>query len=274
MPSAVVAGLPVQWEVFGHGPRHALFLHPGLTQGRLWREVAGPLGDRLTIVAPDLPGHGKSGAWDGQGDYLRRAADIAAALCDGPVDLVSHSLGGVVALALALDRPDLVRSLTLIEPVLFAATRGTPAFDRHMALSAPFDRACRTGDLALAAKEFLRVWGVGQPWDDLPPARQHELASRVPLVRAADEGLFADSCGILAPGRLEAFDRPVCLVGGDRSPEVAGAILDALQARLPDAARVTVPGAAHMLTVTHPGAVAAATAACVDRSQILSQSSG
>jgi pimeloyl-ACP methyl ester carboxylesterase len=266
MPSGVVAGLPVSWEVFGHGPRHALFLHPGLTQGRLWREVARPLADRLTILAPDLPGHGKSGAWEGQGDYLRRSADMAAALCDGPVDLVGHSLGGVVALAMALDRPGLVRSLTLVEPVLFAATRGSSVFERYLEEMAPFDAACRTGDLKAAAQSFLSVWGVGQPWEDLPPARRRELADRVPLVRAADEGLLADSCGILAPGRLEAFDLPVCLVGGDRSPPVAGAILDALQARLPDAVRVTVPGAGHMVTVTHPGAVAAAIAACIDRS--------
>ncbi len=266
MLQAVVAGRPLAWEVYGHGPRPALFLHPGLTQGRLWREVARPLSDRLTIVAPDLPGHGASAAWDGQGDYLRRASAVAAALCDGAVDLVGHSMGAVVALAMALDRPDLVRSLTLIEPVLFAATRGTPVFDRYLEAMAPFDAACRSGDLTTAAREFLAVWGIGQPWEDLPPARQREFAGRVPLVRATDEGLLADSCGILAPGRLEGFGRPVCLVGGDRSPPVAAAILDALEARLPDASRVTVPGAGHMVTVTHPGEVAAAIAACVDRS--------
>jgi pimeloyl-ACP methyl ester carboxylesterase len=266
MPQAVVAGRLLSWEVYGHGPRPALFLHPGLTQGRLWREVARPLADRLTIVAPDLPGHGASAAWDGQGDYLRRAAEAAAALCDTPVDLVGHSMGAVVALAMALDRPDLVRSLTLIEPVLFAATRGTLVFDRYLAETAPFDVAFRTGDLVTAARLFVSVWGVGQPWEDLPPARQRELADRMPIVRATDEGLFDDSCGILAPGRLEGFERPVCLVGGDRSPRVAAAILDVLQARLPDAARVTVPGAGHMVTVTHPRSVAAAIAACLDRS--------
>jgi pimeloyl-ACP methyl ester carboxylesterase len=266
MPQAVVGGMPVACEVFGHGPERGLFLHPGLTQGRLWREVARPLADRLTIVAPDLPGHGASAAWDGQGDYLRRASEVAAALCEGPVDLVGHSMGAVVALAMALDRPDLVRSLTLIEPVLFAATRGTPAFDRHLEEMAPFDAACRRGDHVAAARAFLAVWGVGQPWEDLPPARQRDLADRVPIVLATDEGLAGDSCGILAPGRLEGFDRSVCLVGGDRSPSVAAAILDVLQERLPDATRVTVPGAGHMVTVTHPGAVAAAIAACVDRS--------
>jgi pimeloyl-ACP methyl ester carboxylesterase len=265
MPEGVVAGFPLSWEVFGTGPRRALFLHPGLTQGRVWRDVAGRLADRMTITAPDLPGHGRSGDWAGQGDYLRVSASIAAELCEGPVDLVGHSLGGVVALCLALDRPDLVRTLTLIEPVLFAVTRGTPLHDRHMQETAPFDAACRNGDLMAAAREFLSVWGIGQSWETLPPDRQRDLAERVPLVRAADDALFHDSCGLLSPGRLEALDRPVCLVGGDRSPEVAGGILDGLEARLPDAARVTVPGAAHMLTVTHPGPVADAIRSCVDR---------
>lgn len=277
MPRGVVEGFPVSWEVFGDGPRRALFLHPGLTQGRLWRDVAGRLGDRLTVIAPDLPGHGRSGDWDGQGDYLCRSAGIAIGLCWEPVDVVGHSLGGVVALCLALERPDLVRTLTLIEPVLFAATRGTPLHDRNIQVMAPFETACRDGDLMAAAREFLSVWGVGLPWDDLPPDRRRDLADRVPLVRAADDGLFGDSCGLLAPGRLEAFDRPVCLVGGDRSPEVVGGILDVLEARLPDATRVTIPGAAHMLTVTHPGEVADAIGSCLHRASCaekLSQATG
>lgn len=265
MPGAVVAGFPVSWEVFGDGPRQALFLHPGLTRGRLWRDVAGRLGDRLTVVAPDLPGHGRSGDWDGQGDYVRRSAGIAAGLCDGPVDLVGHSLGGVVALCLALDRPDLVRTLTLIEPVLFAATRGTPLYDRHMRKTAPFDAACCSGDMMAAAREFLSTWGIGQPWETLPPDRQRDLAGQIPLVRAGDDALFDDSSGLLARGRLEALDRPVCLVGGDRSPEVVGGILDELGSRLPDATRVTIPGAAHMLTLTHPDLVADAIGSSLDR---------
>jgi pimeloyl-ACP methyl ester carboxylesterase len=256
MPHGVVAGVPVSWETFGNGPRRALFLHPGLAQGRLWRAVAGPLGHRLAIIAPDLPGHGDSGDWDGQGDYLSRSTEIAGVLCEGPIDLVGHSMGAVVALAVALDRPRDVRTLTLIEPVLFAAVRGTPAFERYVTDMAPFEAACREGDLTAAAQAFLAVWGVGQPWEGLSSALQRDLARRIPLVRAADDGLFGDSCAILAPGRLEGFNRPVCLVGGDRSPQIVGGILDVLQSRLPDASRVTIRGAAHMLTVTHPGPVA------------------
>lgn len=48
---------------------------------------------------------------------------IARAALGAPVDVIGHSFGATVALRLALERPELVRSLVLVEPVLFAAAK-------------------------------------------------------------------------------------------------------------------------------------------------------
>jgi pimeloyl-ACP methyl ester carboxylesterase len=78
------------------------------------------------MTAFDLPGHGQSADWDGHGDYGRRTAEVAATFYTEPLHLIGHSFGAVTALRLALAAPEGVRSLTLIEPVLFAAARGHP----------------------------------------------------------------------------------------------------------------------------------------------------
>ena len=61
---------------------------------------------------------GMSGEWRDQGDFHTIGTDIAKTFMDRPMDLVGHSYGGTIALRLALEVPELVRSLVLIEPVL------------------------------------------------------------------------------------------------------------------------------------------------------------
>jgi len=168
----VSAGL--RWQSFGAGPRRAVALHCSLAHGGAWTAVGDRL-DGVALAAPDLPGHGRSPDWDGRGDYHDRATGEVAALMDeiGPgvaLDLIGHSFGATVALRLALERPDRVRSLVLIEPVLFAAARdGAPAvLADHLARAAPFRAALAGGDAAAAARLFHAEWGQGR-LDDLPP---------------------------------------------------------------------------------------------------------
>lgn len=97
------------WEG-GEGP--PLLLVHGLG-GAAWNfaELA-PLLPGRRLLIPDLPGHGGSPplpATVGLAGY----ADAVAACLPGPVDVVGHSLGGVVALRLAERRPELVRRLVL-----------------------------------------------------------------------------------------------------------------------------------------------------------------
>jgi pimeloyl-ACP methyl ester carboxylesterase len=81
-----------------------------------------PGGHPLACDALDMPGHGHSPAAP-DGDYSVRAqAAVAARLIEqrgrGPVHLIANSLGGAVCTRLAANRPDLVKTLTLISPAL------------------------------------------------------------------------------------------------------------------------------------------------------------
>lgn len=260
MPTGERAGVPVHWIEGGEGDRPAVLIHCALAHAGSFGPLMARLGDQLSMTAFDLPGHGRTADWDGRGDMLGVTARIAESLCDdGPIDLIGHSFGGVAALCLAVERPDLLRSLTLIEPVFFAAARAVsqPSFEAYIAGMAPYGDALASGDRAAAARAFNAVWG-DVAWDGLPEAQRAYATERIHLIEESVPGLIEDSQGLLAPGRLEAVEVPVTLIRGDGSAPVIAVVLDALAARLPQTRQVVIEGAGHMAPITHARDVAAA----------------
>lgn len=230
--------------------------------GRAFDPMARRLGGRVELTAFDLPSHGRSAPWQPRAaeDYHSAVTRIAEGLLhDGSVDLIGHSIGGTVALRLAVAAPHRVRSLTLIEPVLFAASRQGHALDDDLAALAD------AGRMEEATRLFLGAWGAPGGFDAMPSSMQKTAVALMPLILQTDAALSADIHAILRPGGLEGVTAPTMLIAGAESPPVVEEILDTLAARLPDARRATVAGAGHMLPVTHPDQVTALVAGNLDR---------
>ena len=252
----------------GWGPKDArpvLALHCSLSHAGEWSALAA-LVPQLRIVAPDLPGHGHQPEWDGARDLHAQATAEAVAMAEalgaaGPVDVIGHSFGGSVALRLALERPDLVHRLVLVEPVLFAAAAGDPAFDSFRASNGLLPELIGAGRREEAAAAFYADWGGGGDFASLPAALRAYMTVRIATIPAQNGVLVEDRAGMLAAGRLERLGAPVLLVEGAQSPPVVAAIQRGLARRLPDARREVIAGAAHMLPVTHAGALAPLVAA-------------
>lgn len=259
-----VAGFPTHVVHIGRGVRRALFIHCTLGHVGTWSRVQTTLLDKLAMTAFDRPSHGKSASWSGEGgagELHNLTTRIAASLIDKRADLIGHSYGATVALRLALERPELVRSLTLIEPPLFALASGTPAHAAYMAEMAGFGAALEAGDRDGAARMFQLAMNPDAPWESLPERAQARLADQIDRI-AEERGVTLDDApGLTVPGRIEALTMPVLMIEGSTSPPIVHAVHEALAARLPQARRVMVAGAGHMAPLTHPEGVAGEIAA-------------
>ena len=245
---------------FGTGTRKAMLIHCSLAHSGAWRGVAAALDADLDMLAFDLPMHGKSGDWDGQGNVHDVATDMAMALLDQPMDLIGHSFGATVALRIAVEHPELVRSLTMIEPVYFAAVYldDPAAMRQHAEINADFEAAFAQGDMHAAAKAFNGRWGGGHVWEDIPEATRDYMAARIHFVPASHAFLGDDSAGLLEPGRFARVSMPTLLLEGDQSPGMTDAINASLAKRIAQATRGVIKGGGHMSPLTHPAEVAEA----------------
>jgi lipase len=238
--------------------RPVLALHCSLAHGGAFNALAQNL-PGFALRAPDLIGHGKAPDWDGICDY--HAAVTAQALAeigDQPVDLIGHSFGGTVALRLAVEHPRRVRSLTLIEPVFFAAAKqaADPAWDSFLADHHAFAALVASGEKTAAAWHFHAVWGGDAGFDSLPARMQTYMADRIHLITAPWNVLLEDSANLQAKGRISALNMPVLLIHGDQSPPIINAIIHALAAQIPQATSAQIAGAGHMLPISHAAKVA------------------
>jgi pimeloyl-ACP methyl ester carboxylesterase len=161
---------PVRYLVGGDGPPVVL-VHGWGGSASNWVELAPALARGRRVVVPELPGHGGSAALPGAESLVPFADAVAAALAQeggGPAPVVGHSLGGVVALRLALRSPDTVSGLVLAAGAGISSS--TPQARRVLAIAgllkagrriAPYrERIARSDRLKTAAFGY---WFAADP---------------------------------------------------------------------------------------------------------------
>ncbi len=232
-----IRGLSLAVRTWGEAPRPlALVLHGILDDGGAWERVARGLVEAgLRVVAPDQRGHGRSDHLPPAASYhlvdlVADAEALVDRLASGPVLLVGHSMGAAVAALLAASRPEAVRSLVLVEPVLPPASAGTdPVSPLRAHLAALRSSAAHPvfHDLDSAVERLRRIW----PALDAASAREtaERLAEPCPggfrwrwdARLASRAGLAFDGLGAGRDALLATFARvvvPTTIVHGERSP--------------------------------------------------------
>ncbi len=132
------------------GPR-VVFVHGLFGQGKNWTTIAKGLAENHRVTLVDLPNHGHS-PWTDRVDYADMAGLLAAELelLGEPVTLAGHSMGGKVAMTLALRRPELLRALVVVDiaPSVYPISGGrTDDPDEEASPFAAYIQAMRALDL-------------------------------------------------------------------------------------------------------------------------------
>lgn len=240
----------------GSGPRRAFFAHCSLSSGKSLLPLMGHFEAEMSMAAIDLPGQGKSAMPDMDRDYHAQCVEVCMAEIEatgGPQDLVGHSFGATVVLALSAQRPDLVRSLVLFEPVYFGLLNdaGHAAYDSSMAQERPFDEAIKRGDMMAAAEAFLTRWGLPGEWDAMPQVGREVMASRMWLIPAQSDGIINDGPKRMKLDAVRDLDVPTLVMHGGNSPAIMEAITEVISGAMPSGQGDVLEGAGHMLPITH-----------------------
>jgi pimeloyl-ACP methyl ester carboxylesterase len=156
LPYARVNDIDLYYETYGpHSQREPLVLLHGFsgTGQSSWHLQIPVFAERYGVIVPDLRGHGKSKCQTVPPDYWELLASDVAALIGqlglGQVHICGFSLGSVVAQLVALDHPDLVKSLVLV------STAAHVSAEEGQGLLAFFESLTRPDEIETAWKKRL-----------------------------------------------------------------------------------------------------------------------
>ncbi len=226
-----------------------LMLHAAGSNGHSWHYQYDALGQAHSPIAPDLPGHGRSGGVEALGS-IRQYADFTVALMDAlkleRAVIAGRSMGGAVAMDMAIRYPHRVRALALIAT---AAKFNIPKerIEQWRAVTMgragqPFTTDGYAPKTVAEHREIIQE-GWGEQIRTDPRTRWGDL------VACAEVDLRED---------LAAIDRPTLVLAGADDQVTTVADAEFLASRIKGARLEVVADAAHNLTTERPDAVNAA----------------
>lgn len=208
-PSFMISSLHAAEQ--GSGSKTIVLLHGFGGCSDLWCDVIVSLAPCARTLAYDLPGHAQSLDFPDAGPAKVAAkavlADLAARAVKR-VHLVGHSMGGAVAVLMALAEPDKVASLTLLAPGGFGPEINGPLLRRYAGAESPSEiRAC------LAAMSGPRARPCDHTADALCHMRRRP-GQLEKLVEIAATMTKDDRQGVIPRDRLDRLTMPVMVVWG------------------------------------------------------------
>jgi pimeloyl-ACP methyl ester carboxylesterase len=258
-----IEALPIRYLAAGEGPPLVL-LHGAGDNSLDWRWVLPALARKHRVYAPDLPGSPDSArpdvAYYSPAFFERFVAAFVDALQIGPATFVGNSLGGLIALRLALSEPDLVRALILVG----SAGLGSAINPLFTSVNVPFLGESAMPFWRTRAGAYQRAWGrtallFAHPPGSVPRewlAEQCRLAQSPGYLEAHLSVLRA----IVSPlgqrevlvDRLPSLKVPTLVVWGERDRVFPRSQARDAVTRLRDGSLSLIPNCGHMPHVECP----------------------
>ncbi|GHJ60131.1 esterase [Nocardioides sp. OK12] len=243
----------------GEAGARVVFLHGLFGQGRNFTQIAKALAPDFHSLLVDLPNHGRS-QWTETFSYAETADRVAEHLAgsfaaDGPVHVVGHSMGGKVAMLLALRHPELVERLVVVD-ISPAPSEGAGEFEHLLGSLATLELSglARRSDADDALAEAIpdeRVRGF---------LLQNLRSSSDGFAWQANLGLLRDELAAIGdfPHVDSTFDHPVLWMAGERSGYVTADAEQEMERLFPRTVQVTIKGAGHWVHSEKPEAFVSA----------------
>jgi pimeloyl-ACP methyl ester carboxylesterase len=273
--TASVNGTALAYRERGEG-EPVVFVHGSADDLRSWGEQLPAIGASYRAIAysrryarpnEDIP----PGVDDQTLPHVDDLVAFLQVVGAAPAHLVGHSWGGLISLVAAIRHPQVVRSLVLQEPPVLSLVMSVPPRPRELLqlllqrpgtalviLSfavrtwSPTQKAFRRGDDEAAMDTFACGLLGKETYERLPPERKQQAFENVRAVRAQVLGAGFPP---MSEDDVRGVTAPTLLMTGERSPPYLPRLTDRLQELLPNAERVEIAGASHLMNEENPSAV-------------------
>jgi 3-oxoadipate enol-lactonase len=261
MPTLQVNGAALWYEEHGSGPETVVFAHGLLWSGRMFDAQVAELSDRFRCVTFDFRGQGRSEVTAGGYDMDTLAGDASAlieALGCAPCHFVGLSMGGFIGMRLAARRPELVRSLVLME----TSADAEPAENvpRYRMLGGIVGVLGKLG-MRLVMPRVMRIM-FGRTFLQDPAREADRRLWRERGMANHPRGIVRALAGVIERkpihGELGKIAVPTLVVVGDEDVATVPAKAERIAAAIRGSRMVVIPGAGHTSSVEQPDLVNAA----------------
>lgn len=258
--AATINGVELDYVEHGQGTP-VVFLHGLFNDHRQWLPQRDDVGARYRFIAYTQRYHGPR-PWSDDGENYSNAthagdlAEFIRTLDAGPVHVVGRSNGGHIALVMALEHPELVRSLVLAETggvgnLVSDTPEGKQAIGAFREALAPARQAALAGDSDAATRYFYEAV-AGRPglWETLSEDRRQLMLPNGQMLRL----FFSAPRTNISCDQLGQVRAPTLIVKGDRSIPMFQLFSDAVAGCMPGSQTVVIPNSGHSMSQEKPAA--------------------
>jgi pimeloyl-ACP methyl ester carboxylesterase len=250
---ADIGGARIYYEIAGEGDP-LVMLHAGVADSRQWDHEFAHFAQRYRVLRFDQRGFGKSEPAAGEYSYLGNLVALLEHLrLDQPLIAMGCSMGGGVAMNLALAHPARVKALIMVA----SAPSGLQLDVPESPLVAEIVAADQAGDLERVCELETQLWfdGVGRTPAQVDPQMRKLLyeMNRIALVHDAKQlGTRLPDSDLPAAPRLGEINIPVLVIAGGHDNPYILAAADYMEKHLPSARKALIADAAHLPNMEHP----------------------
>jgi len=258
LPVTKAGAFAVDYIDAGAGPTIVL-LHSSASGNRQWRQLVESLQARHRVLAINLFGYGETSRWPGTrpltaADQAELVAGVLASV-PGPLAVIGHSMGAVVAFEVAARLGKRVSALVAFEPIFFGdlKARGpADAFEEINAVAMQFARLAERDDWDAVGELFVDYWAAPGTWQAMPDKSKQYTRAMLPPVLHEWEMVMS---GVRPLDGWKDITAPVHLIRAKDTRPPTRAIADLLGKTHPHWRLHEVRSGGHMAPLSRPDLV-------------------